>query len=109
MTAEICAAASSILDSPTPQPEVPALSTTYPFIQPLALAGECLLEQLAIRTAGIEKPDSSDQKSMQLAWVIGKLEWIAETIGVRWAAALAEDLGERRRTGAHDHRRDRDI
>lgn len=75
---------------------------------PLVVAGTCLLEQLSqpvvspggsrmilVDVALHENP--FDQTSIQLAWIIERLEYIGSRLGVKWAVSGAGFLkGERR-------------
>jgi hypothetical protein len=72
-------------------------------VMPLCVAGTCLLEQLAdpITSPGgsrmilVDQPlhtNLFNQTSTQLAWVIERLEYIANNVGVRWAASLNKFL-----------------
>jgi len=100
MTTEICIAAAFLLgnDSPT-EVATGLLTSALPLILPLGLAGTCLLEDLnppVINPGGsrmilVDRPlhlDSVDETSTQLAWVIGRLDFIDQRIGVKWAAAV---------------------
>ena len=104
MQADICVATATLLgnDAPVELPQA-AMGNAYPLILPLMLAGTCLLEQLitAVSTPGgsrtilVDGPlhlDRFDERSTQLAWVIARLDWIAEKVGIRWAAATAKWL-----------------
>jgi hypothetical protein len=75
----------------------------YALIMPLVVAGTCLLEQLAdpITSPGgsrmifADQPlhtDLFNQTSTQLAWVIEKMDYIANKVGVNWAATMSSFL-----------------
>lgn len=76
----------------------------------LILAGTCLIERLSECTVSpgggrlvtVDRPlhlDPFDQTSTHLGWIIGRVDYIAEKIGVRWAGTISSFLkGE---TGVH--------
>jgi hypothetical protein len=80
----------------------------YALIMPLVVAGTCLLEQLAdpITSPGgsrmifVDQPlhtDLFNQTSTQLAWVIEKMDYIANKVGVNWAATMSSFLKGQKR------------
>lgn len=69
----------------------------------LTLAGTCLIERLGEasvcpdgrRVIRVDRPlhlDPFDRASTQLAWVIGRVEHVAEVVGVRWARTVSSFL-----------------
>jgi hypothetical protein len=109
MTAEICvAAAYAFGNDSSAEPPKGSISTGYHLVDPLTLAGSCLLEQLAepaatpggSRVIMLDRPlhiDQFNQVSTQLAWVIARLDYIANTVGIQWALVKSRLLkGESR-------------
>lgn len=104
MTADICAAAANAFSNgSSAEPPRGSVSYGYLCITPLSLAGTCLLEQLAepSMSPGCSKIihikdslhlDPFNPSSTQLAWIIGKLDYIADKVGVKWATATSRFL-----------------
>ena len=78
-------------------------SSGYLLTMPLCVAGTCLLEELAeptftpggSRMILVDQPlhtDLFNQTSTQLAWVIERMDYIANKVGVNWAAAMNKFL-----------------
>ena len=109
MVNDICVAATYALgNDSSADPPRGAVCSGYLLINALALAGTCLLEELAepIVTPGgsrmilVDEPlhlDVFDQTSMQLAWIIERLDYIANKVGIKWAAQMSRTLrGEKK-------------
>lgn len=69
----------------------------------LTLAGTCLIEQLSDpasspggrRLIHIDRAlhlDAFNQTSTQLAWIIGRIDYVAEKVGIRWASTVSSFL-----------------
>jgi hypothetical protein len=82
---------------PSAEPPASALAKGYAIIEPLSLAGTCLIEQLTepqvspggTRMIVLDEPlhlDLFNPVSTQLAWVVARMDYIAEKIGIKWAA-----------------------
>lgn len=72
-------------------------------VLPLLLAGTCLLEELKNPTVSpggsrmilLDEPfhgNLFDEASNQLTWIIARLDYIADNVGVRWAAVISKVL-----------------
>ena len=104
MAADICIACAREIRNDSPD-ETPSgsVSKSYQMITPLSMAGSCLLEELAepITTPGgrrmivVDRPlhlDLFNRASTQLAWVIERMDYIANKVGITWAAAMSQFL-----------------
>ena len=80
-----------------------SVSSGYLIIMALAMAGTCLLDQLAepIVTPGgsrmiiVDEPlhlDLFNQTSTQLAWIIERIDYIAVKVGIKFAAQISRVL-----------------
>ena len=109
MASDICTAAAYAFGTDSSAlPPRGSVSAGYLMVMPLCVAGTVLLEQLAepITSPGgsriilVDQPlhlDLFNQTSTQLAWVIERLDYIANKIGVNWAVAVSRFLkGEKR-------------
>lgn len=104
MASDICiACAYAFGNDASAEPSRGAMSAGYLLVMPLCVAGTCFLEQLAepvtspggSRMIYIDRPFHTDlfnQTSTQLAWVIERMDYIANKIGINWAAALNKTL-----------------
>lgn len=104
MTADICVAAAYTLGvDGAAGPPRGSVSSGYLLIGPLCLAGTCLLEELAEPTVSpggarmllMDEPlhtDPFNRTSSQLAWIIERMDYIADKIGIRWASAMSRFL-----------------
>ena len=104
MTADICIAAAYALgNDSSAEPPRGSISSGYMLIMPLCLAGTCLLEQLAepivspggSRMLLVDEPlhlDHFNQTSTQLAWIVDRVDYIADKIGIKWAHAVGKLL-----------------
>lgn len=97
---EICVAAAHDLgNDQAAKPQKGSVASGLILIISLALAGTCLIEQLAESTVSpggrrlihVDRPlhlNPFNQSSTQLAWIIGRIDYIAEKVGVRWASTV---------------------
>jgi len=104
MTSDICIAAAYAFGSDnTIEPPKGSVSSGYLLIMPLSLAGSCLIEQIAEPTLTpggsrmilVDRPlhtDPLNQTSTQLAWIIERVDYIAQKIGIKWACAVGRFL-----------------
>lgn len=104
MVNDICvAAAYAFGNDPTMDPPKGSISSGYLLTMPLALAGTCILESLAEpsespgggRMILVDEPLHTDlfsQSSTQLAWIIERLDYIADKVGFKWATAISRFL-----------------
>ena len=104
MASDICiAAAYAFGNDSTAEPPNGAVSMGYLLVMPLFLAGTCLLEQIreplvspgGTRTIQINEPvhlDLFDQSSAQLAWIIERLDYVANKVGIGWANNMSSFL-----------------
>jgi len=85
------------------EPPRDSVSSGCLLIMPLSLAGSCLLEQIAepiltpggSRTILIDQPlhtNPLNQTSTQLAWIIERVDYIAQKIGIKWACPVSRFL-----------------
>jgi hypothetical protein len=101
MARDICIGTASAIgsDSSQPPPEG-SLAIGYSTISPLALAGMCFVEHLTepLVTPGgnrllwLDQPlhlDSFNESSAHLAWIVNRLDYLADTVGINWAAATS--------------------
>lgn len=105
MMNDICIAAAYALgNSPDmPAPSKASVSSGLLLVLPLTLAGTCLLEQLSnpvVSPGGnrmilVDQPlhgNLFDEASIQLSWIIERLEYISHRLGVRWGSHMARFL-----------------
>lgn len=104
MTNAICIAAASVFGNDSnATAESGSLSRGYVMTLPLSIAGTCLLETLAEpivspggnRTILVNQPlhlDLFNPASSQLAWIVARLDYIGDKIGIRWAGAMSRLL-----------------
>ena len=95
MTEEICAGIPAQLGHDTPGYNTPCvLISAHNAIWPLFFAGNCALGRVG--TSGwINMQNGSAQTSAafaQLSWIIGRLEYISEVVGLRFAGGIADVL-----------------
>lgn len=68
------------------------LVTAYNSIWPLFFAGTCILERIG-NSASKGLADSASSAAMaQLAWVLGRFDFISKEVGLRWADGVAATL-----------------
>ncbi|KAK5126023.1 hypothetical protein LTR85_011378 [Meristemomyces frigidus] len=104
MTDEICAGTPSQLGHASPAYNSPCvLISAYASIWPLFFAGTCALERVSSSAwTTIRKgndPNSTPEATLQTsyataqaAWIIGRLDYISEHVGLRWASGIAAVL-----------------
>ena len=104
MVSDICISyAYSFGNDSSVDPPRGSISSGYLLIMPLCVAGTCLLEQLAEPTVTpggsrmilVDEPlhtDLFNQTSTQLAWIIERMDYMAQKIGIRWAGAMSKFL-----------------
>lgn len=97
------AAASEFGSDDSQEPQRGSVANGLITIIALTLAGTCLIEQLSEPATGsdggrvvhINQPlhlDPFDQTSTHLAWLIGRVDYVAEKVGVRWASTVGSFL-----------------
>lgn len=104
MVADICAATAYALGNDnTVEPPRGSIASAYMIILPLYLAGTCLLEELVVaefspggsRVIMVDQSlhlDPVNQYSTQLAWLIQRVDYTADKIGIGWAAPIGKFL-----------------
>lgn len=99
MADDICATIPVALGHANPASAQCVLVNAYGSIWPLFFAGTCALERVGKRWSEVaasrvvgEKEYSSSAAVAQAAWVIGRLEYIAKELGLRWAEGVAAAL-----------------
>ena len=104
MVSDICiASAYAFGNDYNAEPPRGSMSSGYLLLMPLCLAGTCLLEQLAEPTVSpggsrmilVDEPlhtDLFNQTSTQLAWIIERIDYINEKVGVKWAGSIGKFL-----------------
>lgn len=97
------AAAHDLGNDKSIQPQKGSVASGLMLTMSLLLAGTCLIEQLSETTVSpggrrlirVDQPlhlDPFNQTSTQLAWIIGRIDYIAEKVGVRWAGTVSSFL-----------------
>ena len=94
---EICAAVPCVISNPDPADKSCRLVRAYSAIWPLYLAGTCALERVRGQVFRDRKGDFSGMEgtsaaSAQAAWILGRLQYIATHVGLRWASVIATFL-----------------
>lgn len=104
MADDICAAtASAFGNDASAKPQAGSVASAQCLLNPLTVAGTCLLESLAEITTSpeggrlitLDRPyhlDPFNQASTQLAWVIQQIEYIADKVGIRAGRSFSEWL-----------------
>ncbi|KAF2171200.1 hypothetical protein M409DRAFT_63572 [Zasmidium cellare ATCC 36951] len=104
MVNEICITTCSVFGNDNAaQPPAGSVASGQVLLNPLTTAGTCLLESLAEITISpeggrlilLDRPyhlDPYNQTSTQLAWVIQKVDYLAEKVGIRAARSFSEWL-----------------
>lgn len=104
MVHDICVATSSVFGNDTSaEPPLGSVACGHVLLHPLTVVGTCLLESLAETTSSpgggrlisLDRPwhlDPYNQASTQLAWVIQKIDYIAEKVGIRAAKSFSDWL-----------------
>ena len=93
LTDEICATVPVALGHAQPAFSSPCvLVTAYNSIWPLFFAGTCVLERIG-RGAGNTASNAGSSAAMtQLAWILGRFDFISQEVGLRWADGVAATL-----------------
>ena len=95
MTDEICAGIPAQLGHASPAFNTPCvLTSANSAIWPLFFAGNCALERIGSAT-WVNMHSGSAQTSAayaQLMWIIGRLEYISKSVGLRFAGGIADVL-----------------
>lgn len=92
LTDEICATIPVALGHAQPAFSSPCvLITAYNSIWPLFFAGTCLLERIG-NSAGKTANTGSSAAEAQLAWILGRFDYISQVVGLRWADGVAATL-----------------
>jgi hypothetical protein len=100
LTDEICATIPVSLGTPLPAFTSPCvLVSAYGAIWPLFFAGTCALERLDPRAMSViikgeplPPGQMSNKAGAQAAWILGRLEYISNVIGLKWADGVAAVL-----------------
>lgn len=104
MTRNVCINTASVFGNDlSASPPAGSIVTGHFAIMPLHLAASCLLERLAVtfitsggsRMISVDRPlhlDTSNPLSMQLAWIIDRLDYLTNNIGIKWAGTKRKDL-----------------
>lgn len=104
MVNEICVATCSVFGNDNAaQPPSGSVASGQVLLNPLTVAGTCLLETLAETTISpegnrlilLDRPyhlDPYNQTSTQLAWVVQKVDYLHEKVGIRAARSFSEWL-----------------
>lgn len=93
LTDEICATVPVALGHAQPAFSSPCvLVTAYNSIWPLFFAGTCVLERIG-QSAGKTTSNAGSSAAMaQLAWILGRFDFISQEVGLRWADGVAATL-----------------
>lgn len=95
LTDEICATIPVSLGHSRPAFSSPCvLITAYNSIWPLFFAGTCVLERIGQSASnGNNAMNASSSAAIaQLAWILGRFDFISQHIGLRWADGVAATL-----------------
>lgn len=95
LTDEICAAVPVALGHSQPAFSSPCvLISSYNSIWPLFFAGTCVLERIGNSTGNPSSASNvtSSAAMAQLAWILGRFDYISQVIGLRWADGVAATL-----------------
>ena len=100
MTDEICSAIPAQLGTaPEPYNSPCVIITAYASIWPLFFAGTCALERVGKEVSqGLLQgkfqsfEQTTSAPAAQAAWVIGRLHYISDTVGLKWADGVAAIL-----------------
>ncbi|KAK4954932.1 hypothetical protein LTR10_007124 [Elasticomyces elasticus] len=99
MTDDICAGTPAALgQAPSPCSSPAILISAYGAVWPLFFAGTCALERLGTTKWDAFKsppPDAAPRSSAaaaQAAWLVGRLQFISDVVGLRWATGIAAAL-----------------
>lgn len=93
LTDEICATVPVALGHAQPAFSSPCvLITAYNSIWPLFFAGTCVLERIGQGTGNVASNAGSSAAMAQLAWILGRFDFISQEVGLRWADGVAATL-----------------
>lgn len=93
LTDEICATVPVALGHAQPAFSSPCvLVTAYNTIWPLFFAGTCVLERIGQSSGNIATNAGSSAAMAQLAWILGRFDYISKVVGLRWADGVAATL-----------------
>lgn len=93
LTNEICATVPVSLGHSQPAFTSPCLLiTAYNSIWPLFFAGTCVLERISQSAGNITSDAGSSAAMAQLAWILGRFDFISQEVGLRWADGVAATL-----------------
>lgn len=99
MTDEICLAVPAALGHASPATNSPCvLITAYASIWPLFFAGTCALERTGSGAWSILKGEAlppgqtASAAAAQATWIMGRLDYISQSVGLRWADGVAATL-----------------
>ena len=95
LTDEICATVPVALGHSQPAySSTCVLITAYNSIWPLFFAGTCILERIgqANCNSGHGSSPASSAAMAQLAWILGRFDYITNELGIRWADGVAATL-----------------
>ncbi|KXS97390.1 hypothetical protein AC578_9615 [Pseudocercospora eumusae] len=113
MTDDICAAIPSQLGHAPGYNSPCILITAYGSIWPLFFAGTCALERIGPQiwtslcdnnsTSTYSMSTATSSALAQALWIIGRLEYVSQAVGLRWADGIAATLkGDFEIAGAED-------
>lgn len=93
LTDEICATVPVALGHAQPAFSSPCvLVTAYNTIWPLFFAGTCVLERIGQSYGNKASNAKSSAAMAQLAWILGRFDYISKEVGLRWADGVAATL-----------------
>jgi hypothetical protein len=93
LTDEICATVPVSLGHAQPAFSSPCvLITAYNSIWPLFFAGTCVLERIGQSAGNVASNPGSSAAMAQLAWILGRFDFISQEVGLRWADGVAATL-----------------
>jgi hypothetical protein len=93
LTDEICATVPVALGHAQPAFSSPCvLVTAYNSIWPLFFAGTCVLERIGQSAGNTASNTGSSAAMAQLAWILGRFDFISQEVGLRWADGVAATL-----------------
>jgi hypothetical protein len=106
MVDEICVAVPCVISNPDPADKSCMVVRAYSAIWPLYLAGICALERARNQALRDMQGDLSSMEgisyaSAQAAWILGRLQYIATHVGLKWASVIATFLKDNSHSPIH--------
>ena len=99
LTDEICATIPACLGHASPAFNSPCvLITAYASIWPLFFAGTCTLERVGsgawsiLMGQRVPSGDATSSAAAQAMWIMGRLDYISQSVGLKWADGVAATL-----------------